>query len=158
MRNNSPSKNGDFKSSPPFQGGVAEGRGGYYEKFPTGEDKLKNREYLRSRRKTLRSNLTPAEAALWTALKNTKLAGRKFRRQQSVGNYILDFYCPSQKLAIELDGEAHFQDRGRENDSKRTLYLQSLGIRVIRFENQLVFDDIERVLNIIRSKFMDHSE
>jgi hypothetical protein len=63
------------ENSPSFEGGVAEGRGGYSsnsgstKRFPTGDDKLKNRQYLRSRRKTLRSNLTPAEATLWSAIK-----------------------------------------------------------------------------------------
>jgi very-short-patch-repair endonuclease len=136
-------------NSPPFQGGVAAGRGGY----PKGNDKLNNRAYLRPRRKVLRHNLTPAEAKLWIAIKNNKLAGKKFRRQQSVGNYILDFYCPSEKLAIELDGDVHFQEIKQESDSKRTLYLRSLGIRVLRFENRLVFEDIEWVLGAIKTNF-----
>ena len=103
------------------------------QRFPTGDDKLKNRAYLTPRRKTLRSNLTPAEAKLWVILKNDNLDGRKFRRQQSVGNYILDFYCSSEKLAIELDGEGHFHDTKRVSDYQRTLYLQSVGIKVLRF-------------------------
>lgn len=143
MKDDSPK---DSTNSPPFQGGVAESRGGY----PTGNDKLKNRSYLKPCRKTLRHDLTPAEAKLWIALKNNKLSGRKFRRQQSIGNYILDFYCPSEKLAIELDGEVHFQEIKQESDSKRTLYLRSLGIRVLRFENKLVFEDIEWILGVIK--------
>ena len=146
-----------FRSSPPFQGGVAEGRGGYSnpktKKFPTGNDKLSNRDYLGPRRKTLRNCLTPAEAKLWISLKNGKLKGRKFRRQHSMENYVLDFYCPSEKLAIELDGEVHFNDHAREADSLRTAYLNSLGIRVLRFENKLVFDDLEWILSVIENNF-----
>ncbi len=68
---------------------------------------LHNRKYLKENRKMLRSNLTPAEAELWKHLKSSQLYGRKFRRQHSIGNFILDFYCPSEKLAIELDGQIH---------------------------------------------------
>ena len=74
-------------------------------------ERLNNKTVLEPRRKKLRRNLTPAEAFLWTVLKNSNLAGRKFRRQHSVGNYILDFYCDSEKLVVELDGEVHRTDR-----------------------------------------------
>jgi very-short-patch-repair endonuclease len=89
-----------------------------------------------SRHRTdLRRRLTPAEARLWTLLKGSRLDGRKFRRQHSVGPYILDFYCPSEKLAVELDGEGHFMLPGVSHDAKRRRYLERYGIRVIRFEN-----------------------
>lgn len=71
---------------------------------------INNLPALRFFRKALRHNLTPAEAKLWTLLKGSQLAGRKFRRQHSVGNFILDFYCPSERLAIELDGAVHDSD------------------------------------------------
>src|SRR6478672_5383470 len=88
-------------------------------------------------RRKLRSRLTPAEASLWSILKNSKVDGRKFRRQHSVGKYILDFYCPSEKLAIELDGEGHFTLPAVSYDANRRRYLERCGIRVIRFENEL---------------------
>ena len=72
--------------------------------------RMNNQLILKTFRKELRSNLTPAEAKLWTYLKNKKLGGRRFRRQHSVGGYILDFYCPTEKLAIELDGQGHLHD------------------------------------------------
>ena len=65
---------------------------------------LFNREKQRIIRKELRSHLTPAEAKLWSVLKNKGLKKRKFRRQFSVAHFVLDFYCPEEKLAIELDG------------------------------------------------------
>ena len=109
-------KRSNSQNSPPYEGGVAEGRGGSL----SNREQLNNLEYLKPTRKSLRHNLTPAEATFWIAIKNGNLEGKKFRRQHSVGNYILDFYCASEKLAIELDGEVHFNDQARESDSKRT--------------------------------------
>lgn len=86
-------------------------------------------------------------------LKNKQLGGRKFRRQYSVGNYILDFYCTSERLCVELDGAGHFTSAGFEYDQKRTESLQSHHIRVIRFENKEVFDHIEAVLEEIKRHF-----
>ena len=114
---------------------------------------INNLNYLKSNRKALRSNLTPAEAVLWTILQGSKLDGKKFRRQHSVGNYILDFYCPSQKLAIELDGADHFTEEGKIKDEERTNFLNELGIKVIRFENKLVFDKTEWMLEEIKKNF-----
>ena len=104
-------------------------------------------------RTELRSNLTPAEARMWSILKNSKLDGRKFRRQHSVGHYILDFFCSSEKLAVELDGTRHFSGSGMEYDRERRLFLEHFGINVIRFENKNVFDDEEWVLDRIRCEF-----
>jgi very-short-patch-repair endonuclease len=104
-------------------------------------------------RKDLRQNLTPAEATFWKIVKNSKFEGRKFIRQHSVGNYILDFYCPSEKLAVELDGKRHFSSGGAEEDRERTAYLESKGIRVVRFENREVFEETERMLDVIRLNF-----
>ena len=69
--------------------------------------KLFNRTYLKPIRSFLRNNSTSAEAVLWTYLKSASIDGRKFRRQHSIGKYIADFYCPSEKLIVELDGEPH---------------------------------------------------
>ena len=115
--------------------------------------KINNLPHLKTFRKTLRKNLTPAEATLWKSLKSSKLEGRKFRRQHSVGNYILDFYCPSERLAVELDGEVHFNERAMEYDYERKLFLNSFAIKVIRFENRLVFEELEYVLHRIVSNF-----
>ena len=104
-------------------------------------------------RHELRSHLTPAEARLWTLLKSSALGGRKFRRQHSVGRFILDFYCPSEKLAVELDGENHFMPWGITYDNERKRYLHSVGIKVIRFENKSVFRSEEWVLEKIVNEF-----
>jgi len=114
---------------------------------------LNNRPQLKAYRKSLRNNGTPTEAYLWGFLKNKQLEGKKFRRQFSVGNYILDFYCPSEKLCVELDGAGHYTDKGYAYDQERTVFLNAQGIRVIRFENKTVFEHTENVLETIRLSF-----
>lgn len=117
------------------------------------KEQLYNKQELKEFRKKLRTNGTAAEATLWMVLKNKQLEGRKFRRQYSVGNYILDFYCTSERLCIELDGADHFTARGYEYDKERTTYLNSHNIRVIRFENREVFDHLDAVLEEIKRNF-----
>ena len=119
-------------------------------------EKIHNKNSLKENRKKLRNGLTPAEAKLWSLLKNGQFESRKFRRQHSVGPYILDFYCPSAKLCIELDGAPHFTDGASEYDSARTEYLNVFGISVIRFENKDVFDNTEGVLREIEKKFFPY--
>jgi very-short-patch-repair endonuclease len=114
---------------------------------------LNNLPTLRTFRKELRGNLTPAEARLWSMLKNSQLEGKKFRRQHSFSGYILDFYCSSEKLGIELDGEVHFNEKAAEYDYERRLFLKYFGIRILRFENKYVFEDPEMVLHRIRDSF-----
>lgn len=113
-------------------------------------NKLYNKKHLGEYRKYLRNNSTRAEIVLWLSLKNKQLDGKKFRRQFSVGNYILDFYCPHEKLCIELDGAAHFTEEGKKYDEKRSAFLESEGIRVLRFENDLVLHRTETVLEMIK--------
>lgn len=115
--------------------------------------RIHNKTELKSFRKQLRNNGTSAEAVLWMQLKQKQLGGLKFRRQHSIGNYIVDFYCPEEKLAVELDGEDHFWEEGLHYDNKRTLHLNSLGITVVRFENKWVFEDINYVLSEIGRHF-----
>ncbi len=114
---------------------------------------LINREYLKPFRSSLRNKSTSAEATLWNLLKSRKLDGRKFRRQQSIGNYIADFYCPAEKLVIELDGAYHGAYIQIQKDIERDNYLKELGFTVLRFENRFVFQDQEYVLNEIRKSF-----
>jgi very-short-patch-repair endonuclease len=97
--------------------------------------------------------MTPAEARLWSILKGKQIDGRKFRRQQSLGSYLVDFYCPAESLVIELDGEVHNDGMRREYDANRQKFLQELGLRVIRFENRQVFEDMENVIACIRRCF-----
>jgi very-short-patch-repair endonuclease len=115
--------------------------------------KLHNRPSLTTRRRELRSQLTPAEARLWSHLQRGQLAERKFRRQHSIGKYIVDFYCPREKLIVELDGAAHDHDVAWQCDEQRTQYFATLGLRVVRFENRDVMENLDGVLVQIRERF-----
>lgn len=95
--------------------------------------------------------MTAAEVALWMMIKNKQLNGERFLRQFSIGHYIVDFYCHKHKLAIELDGAGHFTEEGKEYDARRTEFLNSEGITVIRFENTLIFNYPMQVLEEIKS-------
>ncbi|WP_422349002.1 endonuclease domain-containing protein [Flagellimonas sp.] len=112
-----------------------------------------NKRMLKPYRKDLRKNLTPAEAFLWTKLQRKQLDGRKFRRQHSIDNFIVDFYCASEKLIIELDGQVHFNAVAQEKDYLRTQHLEGLGLTVLRFENRMVFENLASVLREIREHF-----
>src|SRR3989344_1264839 len=106
---------------------------------------LKNKNQLLERRRELRKEQTQSEKLLWERLRNRKL-GFKFRRQYSVGGYILDFYCPEIKLTIELDGKQHFQKENLEYDKDRTDYLEVLGCTVLRFRNLELKENFESVI------------
>jgi len=90
-------------------------------------ENLFNRKGLKSFRSSLRKRSTSAEAALWEMLKSKQLDGRKFRRQYSIGSYIVDFCCPSEKLVIELDGDSHGEYHRIQEDEVRDKYIESLG-------------------------------
>ena len=96
--------------------------------------------------KRLRREATAAESLLWQRLRNRQL-GYKFRRQQPIGPYIVDFVCPELKLVVELDGGQHADARNR--DQVRTAYLESSGFTVLRFWNNAVFENLEGVLTVI---------
>jgi very-short-patch-repair endonuclease len=115
--------------------------------------KIYNKQENKKIRKELRKNLTPAEIKLWKCIQNSQLEGRKFRRQHSIGNYIVDFYCPKEKLVIELTGNIHLNANNEEYDIIRETYLSDLGIKVIRFENDEIFKKPEIVLENIKSNF-----
>lgn len=112
-----------------------------------------NKKHLKRNRKELRNNLTTAEARLWSLLKNKKLDGRKFRRQHSIDSYIVDFYCPQEKLIIELDGQVHFNPICEEKDYKRDKIFENYGYKVLRFENKFVFQQPEIIMNAIKNSF-----
>ncbi len=104
--------------------------------------RLKNNTFLKERRQSLRKSETDAEKKIWQVLRNKQMEGLKFFRQYSVGKYILDFYCPKYKLAIEADGGQHL---GSAYDEKRTTELKKLGISVLRFWDNEILQNIEEV-------------
>src|SRR3972149_10768797 len=116
-------------------------------------ENLFNRKGLKSFRPSLRKRSTSAEAELWEMLKSKQLNGRKFRRQYSIGSYIVDFRCPSEKLVIELDGDYHGEYNKIQEDENRDKFIESLGFTVLRFENRFVFREPEYLKSEIRKVF-----
>ena len=110
---------------------------------------LYNTGNLLKLRRALRRRQTESERILWSQLRNRRLHGLKFFRQYSVGNYILDFYCQSKNLAVEVDGQHHAEPEDIEYDRRRTEYLNRVGIKVIRFWNEEVTGDCEGVVGRI---------
>lgn len=106
--------------------------------------------------KILRKTQTDAEDTIWQSLRNRKILGFKFRRQHPLGNYIADFYCYEAKLVIEIDGGIHNQPENKEYDENRSIELEELGIRVIRFTNEMVNSDLNKVLDIIKEHLQKH--
>jgi len=105
-----------------------------------------NRTTEKAKRRELRNHATDAERLLWQRLKGKQLAGVKFRRQHSIDEFILDFYAPSIKLAIEIDGPTHLSDEAMKYDEARTKYIERFGIRILRVTNVDVCTNIEGVL------------
>ena len=101
------------------------------------------------RARALRNNPTDAESKLWAQLRQRNLDGFRFRRQQPIGPYIVDFFCPDARLVVEIDGGQH---AARENeDAERTEWLGSRGYRVVRYWNNEVLSNTEGVLTDLRS-------
>ena len=115
--------------------------------------RLHTKKELQEFRRELRGRLTPAEAFLWKHVKARQFMGKRFTRQHSIGWFIVDFYCAYERLIIELDGQGHFNPTAKAYDAKRTAFLESLGYKVIRFENRMVFENLALVLNDIASHF-----
>ena len=105
---------------------------------------------LKARRRELRNNPTAAETVLWRHLQGRQVLGKKFRRQYSVGRYIVDFFCVECDIAVELDGAPHFRELKTDYEGERTALLEELGIELVRFENRMVHENIEAVLETIR--------
>jgi very-short-patch-repair endonuclease len=108
--------------------------------------RIHNRTGKKPKRRELRNTATPAEAALW----QRSLHGKKFRRQHSIGPYIVDFYCPECRLVVEVDGQPHYELIADEYQLERTAYLERLGMKILRFENRLIFEALDAVLQTIR--------
>ena len=106
---------------------------------------------LKRYRKKLRNNSTRTEIYFWIHVKNKQFLGLKFRRQYSIGRFIVDFYCTQYKLAIELDGNIHLRKDIRKYDKRRQKFIESFGITVLRFDNRAVLDNIELVFKTIES-------
>ena len=110
---------------------------------------LSYRENLKKPSRQLRHSMTDTERFLWSKLKMKQLNGYQFYRQKPIGNYIVDFYCPSAKMVIEVDGSQHFYKDGLEHDKERDAYINSLGLTVLRFTNIEVLTNMQGVFDKI---------
>jgi len=104
------------------------------------------------RARDLRKRMTDTEILLWSHLRNKKLNGFKFRRQHPIWIFIADFYCHEVKLVVELDGGIHQQKEIKEHDINRTAELKRFEIKVIRFTNEEVLENTEKILNQIKEE------
>jgi len=104
-----------------------------------------NRQSEKQKRQELRKLMPKAERLLWGKIRSNQL-GKKFRRQYSVQGYIVDFYSPEIRLAIELDGESHYRVGGQEYDKQRSRIIESYKIKLIRFTNKEVYENLEGVV------------
>ncbi|MBQ8656523.1 MAG: endonuclease domain-containing protein [Prevotella sp.] len=114
-----------------------------------------NHPVTKEYRQLLRKTATHAEQILWRRLRNKQLDGYRFRQQHGFGPYVLDFYCPSLRLCIEVDGDIHDLPENQEKDEARTEFLQDNRIKVIRFRNEEIENDIDNVISKIR-EFVNH--
>ena len=119
---------------------------------------MKYREDLKSKARKLRNSMTEEEIILWQHLRKKQILDTQFFRQKPVENYIVDFYAPTIKLVIELDGGQHFEKDQEVYDEKRTRTLNSLGLTVLRFTNSEVKTNLEGMLEAIFSYIDDYKK
>ena len=129
-----------FLLIPPLEKG---GEGGFEKSM------MQYNKSLKPYSRELRKNMTDAEKFLWYKIRGRQLKGYQFYRQKIIGNYIVDFYCPKAKLAIELDGGQHYSDEGQEKDKIRDNNMADISIKVLRFSDREIFDNLNAVLEKI---------
>jgi very-short-patch-repair endonuclease len=108
-----------------------------------------NRPTEKDLRRVLRRKAPRAEQLLWAKLACKQLLGMKFRRQYSVGRYVVDFYCAEAKVGIELDGASHSTPQAKEYDEVRRAFIEGFGIRLLRVMNADVYERMDAVLELI---------
>ncbi len=113
------------------------------------KDKLPRNKDLKEYSRKLRNNMTDAERLLWSKIRRKSIENCQFYRQKVIGNYIVDFYCHKARLVIELDGGQHYSLEGKQKDRIRDKYLQGLGLKILRFSDSDIFENIDGVLEII---------
>jgi very-short-patch-repair endonuclease len=114
-----------------------------------------NKTNQKSKRKFLRKNMPKAEAVVWIHLKNKQVCGQRFLRQFSFNAFVVDFYSPKLRLAIEIDGVSHFKSGAKEYDESRQAEIEKLGIQFLRFTNDEVFEGISGVIRKIENNVID---
>ncbi|MBI2552776.1 endonuclease domain-containing protein [Candidatus Uhrbacteria bacterium] len=118
--------------------------------------KLFNPNAQKSTRQKLRSRMTRSEKILWYYLRGSNVEGYKFRRQQGIGPHVVDFYCPRVKLVVELDGDSHYQEGAKRRDAQRQKFIEAQGIRVLRFTDNDVCENVGEVIAGIIKELSHH--
>ena len=111
--------------------------------------KIYNRIDQKEKRRILRNNMPNAEKLIWEKLRRRQIKNKRFLRQYSVGKYVIDFFCPEIKLAIEVDGDTHNSSEEIEYDKYRQSEIENLGIKFLRFKNDEIFENIVNVIKKI---------
>ena len=115
------------------------------------------KQQLKSLARELRNNMTPVERKLWLRIRRKQVDGCQFYRQRIIGNYIVDFYCHSAKLVIEVDGSQHYKYEAKRKDEIRDSFLADLGLIVLRFSNRDVMLNLDSVLQVILNELVDRN-
>jgi very-short-patch-repair endonuclease len=110
---------------------------------------------LKEPARTLRTHLTDSEQLLWSRLRRKQILGVQFYRQKPLGHFVVDFYVPSARLVIEVDGSQHVTAEQKAYDQQRTTYLRGQGLRVLRFTNHEVLQETEAVVEAIHGAVQD---
>ena len=110
---------------------------------------LKYNSKLKENARSLRSGMTDCEQRLWSRLRGKQILAVQFYRQKPIGEYIVDFYAPKAKLVVEIDGSQHLEAMQMNHDRQRTVFLESQGLRVLRFDNRQVLQELDGVMEEI---------
>ena len=110
---------------------------------------LKYDPELKQNARNLRTKMTDSEQRLWSRLRRKQLSGVQFYRQKPIDGYIVDFYAPKAKLVVEVDGSQHLEVAQMKKDGQRNVFLESQGLRVLRFGNHQVLQELDKVLEVI---------
>lgn len=117
-----------------------------------------NPKKTKKQRQYLRGHMTKWEVRLWNELKGKRMFGFKVRRQHGIENYIIDFYCPQLKLAIEIDGDVHHYDEKMKKDLEKDRLLNAEGIKLIRIKNLDFEEDYESTILYLEDVFKDRAK
>jgi len=117
--------------------------------------RIYNKAEVKIRRQNLRNDMSGAEILMWARLSRKQVLNVRFRRQYSVGHYIVDFYCPELKLAIEIDGDTHLGHEVEIYDAQRQSYIEALEIHFLRFTNDEVIGKMEEVIKTLSKRITE---
>jgi very-short-patch-repair endonuclease len=117
--------------------------------------KLYNQSSERDKRRSLRNNMPLAEKIVWAKIRSQQIEKCRFRRQYSISAFVIDFYAPELKLALEIDGDSHFVEGAQAYDYEREAFHKDKGVKILRFTNSQVYENLDGVLEAIAHKIQE---